>query len=304
MFKKLCSITLFILLPFTTISNPLQKTEWRVIAEAPFFIFHQEKSDSNVDFLLETLIQSYKKLSAEFQVNLNDSITIFLTPSQEVFQRMVGQHIPKWSNGIASPYRNVIVLKSPSWVPPETDNRAIIVHELTHLFVNELAKGNRVPRWLNEGLAVYHSGEKAFASGSLISKALITNSLIALSDIDDVLDFHQGKAQLAYQQSYLAVVYLVGQYELQAVREILSKIAEGKTSNEAFYQVLGLDLWDFEDEWLDYVQKKYRWNFLIDFDTYFWIFLVLLFILVFLFIKRRNRKTIQSWESEESDLEW
>lgn len=305
MFKKICAFLLFLSLPFTSLSaSKVDKNEWHLKTEPPYFIYYHAKDISSAEFVLKILPAAHRKLTTDFQIQLTDSITFFLTPSQKVFQHLVGKHIPKWSNGVAAPYSNVIVLKALSWVPPETDHRAIIYHELTHLFVNEAAHGQHVPRWLNEGLAVFYSGEKAFASGSLISKALITKSLIDLSDIDDVLEFHQDKARLAYQQSYLAVVYLLDNYEMSKVREILTKISQGKNSNEAFLEVLGTDLWDFEDEWLAYVQKKYRWNFLIDFDTYFWIFLVLLFILVFLFIKRRNRKTVQRWESENSDLEW
>ena len=304
MLKTICAIFLFIYLPFNSFSYPLQKQDWHVKTEPPFSVYFQEEGNSSANFILKTLLKAHQKLSSEFQIQLNDSITVFLAPSQKIFQQVVGQSIPKWSNGVASPYTNVIVLKAPSWMPPETDNRAIVVHELTHLFVNKATKGQPIPRWLNEGLAVYYSGEKAFASGSLISKALITKSLIELSDIDDVLEFHRGKAQLAYQQSYLAVVFLIDQYEMPVVKEILFQISQGKNSNEAFLEVIGIDLWDFEDEWIEYVQKKYRWNFLIDFDTYFWIFLVLLFILIFLFIKRRNRKTVQRWEYEESELEW
>ncbi|MFZ5515786.1 MAG: peptidase MA family metallohydrolase [Candidatus Zhuqueibacterota bacterium] len=303
MLKKTRAVLPFLILLFTPIFSYTQRIDWRVKSVVPFYVYFQENDQANADFVLKTCVSAQQKLAAELQTQLDDSITIFLSPSQQIFQQMVGQHIPKWSNGLAAPFFNVIVLKSPSWLSPENDIRAIIVHELTHLFVNKAAGSQPVPRWLNEGLAIYYSGEKAYASGSQVSKALLTGSLVELSDIDDVLEFHQEKAQLAYQQSYLAVVYLIGQYQLPAVMRILSEISSGKTGNDAFLTAIGIDLWDFEDDWVEYVRSKFRWNFLIDFDTYFWILLLLLFILVLVFIRRRNRKTLQRWESEDSDLE-
>jgi len=303
MLKKKCTVLHFLILLFTPIIAYTQHIEWRVKTVVPYFVYYHENDQANAEFVLKTCVSAGQMLTAALQIQLADSITIFLSPSQQIFQRLVGQHIPKWSNGLAAPFSNVIVLKSPSWLPHENDSRAIIVHELTHLFVNKAAGGKPVPRWLNEGLAIYYSGEKAYASGSQVSKALLTGSLIALSEIDDVLEFHQEKAQLAYQQSYLAVVYLIDRYQRASVLRILSEISSGKSSNDAFLAAIGMDLWDFEDDWVEYVRSQFRWNFLVDFDTYFWILLLLLFILVGVFIKRRNRKTLQRWESEDSDLE-
>jgi hypothetical protein len=216
---------------------------------------------------------------------------------------MGGSGIPKWSDGITTPSRNLIILKSARSMPPETDNTAIAIHELAHILLDRVTKGNPIPRWLNEGLAVYYSGEKAFASSSLVSKALLTNSIIALDDIDDVLNFRREKAQLAYQQSYLAVEYIIKNYGPNAIKNIVHKIGAGLDVDKAFLEEINSDVWDFEDEWVAYIKHKFRWHFLIEIDSYLWVIILLLFIVGFIIIRRRNKQTIARWKEEDDFTE-
>ena len=63
---------------------------------------------------------------------------------------------------------------------------------------------------------------------------------------------------------------------------------------------------DFEYEWFQYIKKKYRFHFLLDFDNYLWVIILLLFVIGFILIRRRNRRTIRRWEYEDDDWhsEW
>lgn len=275
---------------------------WQRISGSIFIIFYQDNDLQNSQKILNRLQSSYLQLSHEVGTELVDSVFIFITPSKQAFDQIVGKNIPKWTDGLASPMKNMIILKSPKWIPPETDINQIAIHELVHIILDRATKGNPIPRWLNEGLAVYYSGEKGYASSTLVSKALVNHSLIPLSDIDDVLSFHRDKAQLAYQQSYLAVSYLFENYGSEGVKNIIHKLGEGKNLNQAFIEVIDLDLWEFEEEWLQYIKKQYRWHFLVEFDNYLWILILALFILGFILIRRRNKRTIQRWQEDDEDL--
>ena len=184
-------------------------------------------------------------------------------------------------------------------MPPEIDNEAIAIHELIHIMLDRATNGNLIPRWFNEGLAVFYSGEKGYATNTLISKALLTNSIIPLSDINQVLQFHKEKAQLAYQQSFLAVKYLFRQFGSDAVKQIIQKLGQGTNLNQAFIEVIDRDLWEFEDEWYQFIKKKHRWHFLVEAENYLWVLILALFIVGFIVIRRRNKRTIQRWQEEE-----
>ncbi len=293
---------LFITSSFILYSNGFtENQQWQRISGSIFIIYFQDNDFYNSEKILNKLQLAYLKLSQELGVELIDSLAVFLAPSKQAFDQIVGKNIPNWSDGLASPMKNMIILKSPKWIPTDKDVNAIATHELVHIMVDRAVKGNPLPTWLNEGLAVYYSGEKGYASSTLVSKSLITKSLIPLSDIDDVLSFHLDKAQLAYQQSYLAVVYLFDNYGVEAVRNIILKVSEGNNLNEAFIEVLDRDLWKFEEEWLQYVEQQYRWYFLVEVDNYLWVLILGLFVLGFIVIRRRNKRVIQQWQKEDED---
>ncbi len=276
--------------------------QWNRIAGSIFIIYYQKNDLQNSKKLLNSLQSSYIRLSREIGVTL-DSVFIYITPSKKVFDQIAGKDFPKWSDGLAAPLKNLIILKSPNWMPPETDNDAIAIHELTHIVLNRASKGNPIPRWFNEGLAVFYSGEKGYAASTLISKALLTNSIIPLSDIDEVLQFHKEKAQLAYQQSYLAVDYLFRHYSSNAIRQIIHKLGEGLDLNQALLEVIDRDLWEFEEEWYQYIKQKHRWHFLIEIENYLWVLILVLFVFGFIVIRRRNKRTIERWQEEEKTSE-
>jgi hypothetical protein len=276
--------------------------QWNRIAGSIFIIYHQESDVQNSKKILNSLQSCYVRLSREIGVT-SDSIFIYITPSKKVFDQIAGSDFPKWSDGFAAPLKNLIILKSPNWMPPGTDIEAIAIHELTHIILNRAAKGNVIPRWFNEGLAVFYSGEKGYAASTLISKALLTSSIIPLGDIDEVLQFHKEKAQLAYQQSYLAVDYLFRHYGKEAVKYIIDKLGEGIDLNQAFIEVIDRDLWEFEDEWYQYIKQKHRWHFLVEIDNYLWVLILALFVFGFIVIRRRNKRTIARWQEEEETSE-
>jgi len=298
----LCIITIFCL-ALSSISLAGDQ-QWQRISDSIFIIYYQDNDLRNSQKILNSLKISYRRLSQEIGIELTDSISIFIAPSKKIFDQIVGKNIPRWSDGIAVPTRNTIILKSAKWMPPETDNEAIAIHELTHIILNRATHVNPIPRWFHEGIAVYYSGEKGYASSTLVSKALVTNSIIPLNDIDEVLRFHKDKAQLAYQQSYLAIDYLFRQYGSDAVKKIIFMLGEGLDLNQAFIEVLDLDLWEFEEEWYEHVKRKYRWHFLVEFDNYLWVLILALFIIGFMIIRRRNKRTIQRWQEEDEDPTW
>ena len=267
--------------------------KWHQIKSKPFIIHYLNNDVTYSDIVLKTLKNFYPRLSSEIGYQEKSTIMVFLCNSDKAYNLIVGKNFPKWSEGVAQPANKLIIIKS------GVNSSKIIVHELTHILLHSAVNSKPIPRWFDEGLAVFYSDEQEFASSSLISKALITNSIIPLSDIDDVLTFHTSKAQLAYQESYLAVLFLIEEFGLDGIKRVVTALAEKENEDQALIAAIGIDLWDFETAWIKYLKRKYRWHFLVEFDTYLWLFILLLFLAGFMLMRRRNKKTMQRWEEED-----
>ena len=128
-------------------------------------------------------------------------------------------------------------------------------------------------------------------------------ALFDVNDIEKVLTFDKSRAQLAYQQSYSAIIFLIEKFGLDGLKKTITAMTTEENIDQAFLNSIGMDLWDFELEWMKHIKRKHRWHFLIDFEFYLWIFILGLFILVSILMRLRNRRTIQRWEDEEGTIE-
>jgi hypothetical protein len=118
--------------------------------------------------------------------------------------------------------------------------------------------------------------------------------------MDKMLVFGLAKARLAYAQSLLAVQFLIRNHGSGVAGEILDGLAAQKNWDQVFEQVTGSDNKQFTLDLQHFIQKEYRWAFLLQVKNLFWIVLVFLFLLGFILIKIRNRRILKEWEKNDS----
>lgn len=282
----------------------LSQTEWRTLETSNFRIYYAESDEKLIEEFVRLVESEYRNLQAKLKVPSVTEVKIYLSASDEVFAELTGHLIPDWGEGIADASGNLIVLKSPSLTKNHTHWPKLVRHELIHILVGQtVSSQNPIPTWFHEGIAVYFSYDEEFAGGKAISKALISDSIVPLDEIDDVLRFQREKARLAYEESYSAVLFLVNEFGYEGIVRLLGELKRGQGFEQTFLEVFAVDLFDFELDWYRYIEKKYRWRFLLDFETFLWIFILLIFILVFAAIRIRNRKIMKRWEEEERFLD-
>lgn len=275
----------------------LSLADWEGVSSPKFKIYYHPQDVKNAHRVLKALERAYPSLTSVIRYDLEGPVDIYLCGSQGEFDRLTGWGLPSWSEGVARPELGLIFLKSPRF--SRADLQKAAVHELCHVLLGKATKGRYIPRWFDEGLAVYLSGQAGFGSGLLIARALRGNSIIWLSAIDSVLSFEEDKARLAYLESASTISYILERFGREALVRIVDELKEGKTMNQALKDVLTLDSSDFEVDWYFYLKDKYKWNFLIDIDFYFWIILPLLVLFAIIAIRVRNQRILKRWEEEE-----
>jgi hypothetical protein len=295
--KNLCLLLGFLLLAYTESAS---QTNWYTLESSLFRIYYSQEDEKRAEELSTLLDKAYADLASKIGLEIDTTVSVFLSPTDEIFDQLTGKLIPDWGEGIADPVRNLIVLRSPKLSQNQIRFPKLVKHELIHILVGQsLQHPDAIPRWFNEGIAIYFSHEEGFSVGQAISKALISNSIIPLDEIDDVLKFQQAKARLAYEESYSAVLFLEEEFGYDDLIRLIRELRTGKSFDEAFLDIFGVEFFAFEWDWNQAIEKKYRWRFLFDFETYLWILILFLFILVIVAIRIRNRKILRKWEKEE-----
>lgn len=146
-------------------------------------------------------------------------------------------------------------------------NQRMLAHELTHVALFPLG-GARTPPFLVEGLSDYVAGEDSavLLKSRLASDAPLTPNLTDLTRPGSFsVLLSTEAAQLAYEISDTAVIYLVDEYGSKSILELLREFRRRQDEtidqqiivDESFGAVLGISWDDFEAGWRRYVLENY-----------------------------------------------
>lgn len=242
----------------------------------------------------------------EDQLNLQQSapFQVVIAPTQKVYHTLTGA-LPDWSAG-ATDYRySRIILKSPKaghtsiWGYDET-----LQHEVAHMVIGQNIDPDRLPRWLNEGLAMLMAGQQSLRQTYILSQGAIREQLIPLSEIEQVLGFQQSRANLAYAEALSAVQFFLNEFPDGTLQEIFRRLRTTEVSfDQALWDVTGVSSYYFEVYWKEHVHSKYQWIIMLSSETTLWILFPLLALAAYLMIRWRNSKKLKSWQEEEDHVD-
>ncbi len=154
-----------------------------------------------------------------------------------------------WAGGLAFPSQNILL----NTVDPEAfeDDLRIVAHELAHLLVGEVTFNcfGDLPRWLDEGLAVYAEGGLPDFQRVALQDAIDNQELISLRSLNSSFPASDTGATLSYALSYSLVNYMIDAYGWPKMQELLGVFSQGSAYETAVEQVYGLDLDSLEDAW-------------------------------------------------------
>lgn len=217
-----------------------------------FVIKYDPVNASAVSLVLESAEQAYNQLAKKYYPDgfPNKPIPVIIYPSREALNVHFGW--PASESAMGAYWEGVIHVLAPEvWVPAgaKMDSYFMLngpmAHEITHLLVDNITRGN-VPRWFTEGLAQYE--ENKLTGFKFREPADLLYKHYDFGEMDRNFD-RLSDQQVAYSQSFLAVVYLVDSYGENSLRCILESLAAGKDFNYGLNKIAGIDIKEFTTDW-------------------------------------------------------
>ena len=111
-------------------------------------------------------------------------VNVFIAPNVAAFHRRAPGFMPGQVSGVADPERGLITVKSPRLRGARANFLDTLRHELVHVLVARSTKDVFMPRWLNEGLAMFMAKEYQFATPMTMAMMFFENRLIQYKDLD------------------------------------------------------------------------------------------------------------------------
>ncbi len=187
-------------------------------------------------------------LAADYLVTIAASRPAFVVAARGV---------PAWGIGVAIPSERRVVLLAARAAPAGTAIAKVAVHEVAHLFIHE-AGGDDVPRWLDEGLAIFLSGEDRGASFWDLALAIVGDNAYYLGEIETRFPAREGAAHLAYYESLTAVQFIVRRWGAASIPRLLRE-TRAAGFDAATAAVLGMSPEEFEEAWETDLRRRTRW---------------------------------------------
>jgi hypothetical protein len=228
-------------------------------------------------------------------------VEIARTPGEMATFAPSGAPYPEYAAGVAYSELGLVLLSlTPVHPGEEQDLGEVFRHELAHVALHDALNGQAVPRWFNEGFAVFASGESSFARMKTLSMSTVGGSLIPLHELERSFPNDETKAQVAYAEAVDVVRFLVRREDIHRFRALVSELREGRTFEQAVLDAYAVDLATLEVEWRDDASRRYTLLPILLSGTFFWVIALGLALWAWRRRKRRDKLTLQQWARDEA----
>ena len=236
MHHRFASLILLSSLPLTTPSQSAAQTPYLILNTSSFQLAYTERDRDRVGIVLDMLDRSYHDISQALDFSPSEPLRVILHANRD--------YSPPTNSPNSFAYyslgdRTIHILYGWTSTSSTADSRTqnTLTHEMTHAFVNAMTPAP-VPRWFNEGLAVYFQTRPDQA----VTVAGITRDLRA-----GVLPSLENSP---YQAGFAAIYYIVQRYGMTSVRDILLE-SRRRPFPTAFRAILGTDISTIDRQFRD-----------------------------------------------------
>jgi tetratricopeptide (TPR) repeat protein len=223
------------------------------------FKFHPDEVAVMREQAIPLAKEALAALSKRYQFTPKGPLLIEMFPKHDDFAvRTIG--LPGMIGALGACFGRVVTLDSPrARTPGEFNWGETLWHELAHVITLQMS-GNRVPRWLTEGISVYEERrarpEWGKESDVAFAQALSDGKAIKLEVLNEA--FSDPKTiSLAYYQASLVVDHLVQTYGEPALWKMLRAYGRGLETPEALKDAYGISVAQLQTSFDAYTDKHY-----------------------------------------------
>lgn len=182
---------------------------------------------------LAALEAAYVELGSRFQLWPEQKTEVILYGNRD-FKTLT--NAPDWSGGL---FDGKIRVPVGGLEGMNERLRRILYHEYAHVLIRAIAR-NRVPLWLNEGLAQWAEAPQESGIGPQLHQRLAKGKdLLPFSRLEKSFDgLSAPEAALAYEESLSLTLFLIERYGEAQILALLHALGEGESFAEGGAEIL------------------------------------------------------------------
>ena len=223
--------------------------DWQMLTGSRVDLHWYGQERQNAERLLQTAQEALVRLEQEIGVQVEHRVDVYAYNSASdmrvaTSERGAGYDERITTLGVAVDEDTLLILGT------HRDAEPTLAHELSHIVVG-LATENPfadLPRWLDEGLAMYAEGKLPPDNQEALERAVRRDTLLSVRSMTS----YTGQAELVdlfYGEAYSIVDFMLDAYGRERMSELLAVFAEGARQEDALRQIYDLDLDTLDAAW-------------------------------------------------------
>jgi hypothetical protein len=232
-----------------------------------------------------------------------DHVEVRIAPTVADMARLAPAAIPppSYASGVAYSRLRLVLL---SMLQPRggeaVDLDEVFRHELAHVALDDSVRGQHVPVWFNEGLAIWLSGENRFDRESVLWHATLSGTLLPFSDLDRRFPADNFEVGIAYAESADFMRFLMRKTGQARFASMIGRVREGQPFDRAISDSYGGDLRHLEFQWRAEAERRYSVFPILTGGGIVWVVVIGALVLAYAKKRRRAKKILERWGREEA----
>ena len=290
--KKIKAIVLFSLFALLVIfSEPLYGEQIVKVRGNGISVLFEEPLKNAATEAVDIYPELITELEETLRWKLDYEPTVLLIKNRETFQKMAGSNL---FVAYAIPQRRLIVIDYSRMNVSPFNLGTTLKHELCHLLLHSYIPGERLPKWLDEGVAQWVSNGIAEIimdkSQSILTRVSLTGNYIPINALAERFPQDREFLHLAYDESKSLVEYIVSEYGVVGILKILENLQNGDEISSAMEKGISISLNELEKNWHAHLNKRIVWFTYLSNNLYGILFFFAALVTIFAFFKLLKRK--------------
>lgn len=250
--------------------------------------------------LMETVEADHDRIYGELGIETKTPTTVVILGDDDAMLaeavRRFGGRPPEWAAGLAWPRARTILLH----VGVGRDELASTFrHEISHVALGTVGERG-IPRWFKEGLAIRQGEGVDLERAWKLTEAATLGVLLPMDDLNRGFPASGARAGVAYAQAVHFVGYLMGTYGEAAFHDLIRRLRDGQTFDEAMAGAYPVSLAEIEADWLSTLKVRWGWLPVIFGSTTLWAIAGVLLVLGWRRRRRQRSARIERLRKEEA----
>ncbi len=223
--------------------------DWQELIEMPIIVRYYGDRKGTAQEILDAAVAAAQRLQNDVGVELQEPVSIYVYNSKNDMRAALTARSETYDTrtitlGVSMGRNTLLILGSDAGV------RGTVAHEMSHIIVG-MATDNPytdLPRWLDEGLAMYAEGELPTDNRRALEQAIRNDALISVRSLSSYVG-DPAQVDLFYGEAYSLVDFMLTTYGREKMDKLLDALQDGFSVTEALDKIYGLTIDELDLQW-------------------------------------------------------